>query len=342
MSAQELKAAIINAWPPGTEGAIDWGQAPGKHIEAVANALDAQAVAPAEQFAADVNPLTCSAARLAEWEGVLMLADSTTARSGTLQARRNAVISRFREWGQPTVPVIQATVGPLLDYADPLQLVVLTTDRAALTAAHTYSSDLITGSRNFSYGSPATVRWFVRDDGVISTAGAWVDITISASSVASLSLALYSPDGSFLTVAPKWRGSASTTTFRVYFRAFGIDALFYARAVFGAWSLQIVTTNVSDSGSISGASLFVEGMGRDARGNNGGAAPAFEFACLYEASKSRGAPDFDAARAAIKRLTFATRTSGLCFRSTGNTLADGDYAPLPDDANAIPDAMIPG
>lgn len=340
--SQELKSAIISAFPPGSEKAVAWHLAPGRHVEAVANTLDAQAIGPVEQFAADVSPLTCSAARLAEWEGIFMLADTTTARSGTLQARRNAVVSRFREWGQPTVPVIQATVGPLLDYADPSQLVVLTTDRAALTAAHTYASDLVTGSRNFSYGSPATVRWFVRDDGVISTAGAWVDITISASSVASLSLALYSPDGSSLTIAPGWRGTASTTTFRAYFRSFGYDALFNARPVFGAWSLQIVTTAVSDFGSISGAQLFVEGMGRDARGKEGGAAPAFEWAVMYEAAKSRGAPDFDAARAAIRRLTFATRTSGLCFRSTGTTLPDGDYAPLPDDANAIPDAMIPG
>ena len=50
----------------------------------------------------------------------------------------------------------------------------------------------------------------------------------------------------------------------------------------------------------------------------------------------------DAARAAARRINYGSRVGAIVLRSTGNTLAAGDYAFLPDDANALPDVMIPG
>jgi uncharacterized MnhB-related membrane protein len=62
---------------------------------------------------------------------------------------------------------------------------------------------------------------------------------------------------------------------------------------------------------------------------------------VYEADKSNGGFDIAAARAAIARITYATRIGALILREADGTLPAGEYTFLPDDDNAIPDAIIP-
>jgi len=69
---------------------------------------------------------------------------------GTLEARRRAVISRLREYGPPTIPMIQSVLAPLFDYSDPADVVVLECDRAALRTAHTYTGVLTSASTAIS------------------------------------------------------------------------------------------------------------------------------------------------------------------------------------------------
>ena len=70
-------------------------------------------------------------------------------------------------------------------------------------------------------------------------------------------------------------------------------------------------------------------------------AAKFELGVVYEEDKSSGAADIDAARKAIARITYATRIGALILREAGGVLPAGEYTFLPDDDNAIPDAIIP-
>jgi uncharacterized MnhB-related membrane protein len=70
-------------------------------------------------------------------------------------------------------------------------------------------------------------------------------------------------------------------------------------------------------------------------------AAQFELGVVYEADKSNGGADIAAARAAIARISYATRISALILREADGVLPAGEYTFLPDDDNAIPDAIIP-
>ena len=146
MSALALKEAIIGAFPPDVIDRVDWDDSPGQHVEAVANVLQDKAVDPVEQLILDACPLTCGSARLRDWERALGLAGSKTALFGTLESRRRAVISRLREYGPPTIPMIQGVLAPLFDYSDPADVVVLECDRPTLRTAHTYTGVLTSAS----------------------------------------------------------------------------------------------------------------------------------------------------------------------------------------------------
>ena len=332
ITAQELKDELIGAFPPGVEEFIDWNDAPGDLLQASGETIAGTAIDASERLRQDTNPLTCGSTKLADWENTLKLATTKTARTGTVTQRRRAVISRLREYGPPSIPFIQAILGPLLDYPDPSQLVVLESDHTAQNLAHTYSW---TSSVTYTAYIFPIVYLFVRDDANVSAAECWVDFTITTTNFVGLGVYLTAPNGTAIAIQPKWTGSASGTTFRLYFKGFA------GLPIFGLWSVEFFS-NALNSGTVTAVNLFCEGFGKDITGHDGGSWPKFEWAAVYESSKSNGNPDFDAARAAVKRINYGSRIGAIVLRSTGNTLAAGDFAFLPDDANALPDEMIPG
>ncbi len=334
ITAQELRDELQGAFPPGVEEFVDWNDVPGDVLQAFAETIAATAVDAAERLRQDINPLTCGVTKLADWESVLKLSTTKTARTGTVTQRRRAVISRLREYGPPSIPFIQAILGPLLDYPDPSQLVILEGDKAAQNAAHTYPW---VGSAPYSLGTTPTLQFFVRDDALVSAAGCWLDITITTTRLQSFCVNLQAPNGYLILLSPGWVGSPVAQTYRLYVKGMA------GQPIYGIWSAQIYANSFGDSGTVTAASLFCEGFGRDITRHDGGAgAGKYEWAAVFEPSKSNGSPDLDAARAAVQRINYGSRVGAIVLRSTGSTLAAGDYAFLPDDSNALPDEMIPG
>lgn len=318
MSALELKEAIIGAFPPGASERIDWEGSPGQHIEAVANVLQDKAVDPVEQLILDACPLTCGSARLRDWERALGLAGS------------RAVISRLREYGPPTIPMIQSVLAPLFDYSDPADVVVLECDRPTLRTAHTYTGVLTSASTAIS----CVYTWRVFDDGRLSASGVQLDVTLTHGDLTKLSCLVTAPSGETATASDFGRGAASGDTVRVCLPDMT------ATKVMGEWTVQI--NAASGAGTVDALEAFVEGAGRDSSGRPGLSAAQYELGVVYEADKSNGGFDIAAARAAIARIRYAMRISALILREAGGVLPDGEYAFLPGDANALPGAIIPG
>jgi len=329
-TAEELQQALIAAWPRGLHERIDWDGDPGNHLLAVSQTLLAKAVAPVDELAANACPLTATSARLVDWERALGLSASRTARFGTLDARRRAVIARLREYGPPTIPMIQSVVAPLLDYTDPADLVVLEADRTELRAAHTYTGVLVSATTDL----PCVYTFRVFDDGRLSPTGLQLDLTLSHGDLSKISVYVVAPTGETANVDNLGRGAASGDTIRV-----SIPTM-TAASVMGLWLVEVSAS--SGAGTLDAVSAFVEGWGRDSAGNPGLSAAKFEYGVVYEPAKSGGSPDINAARAAIARITYATRIGALILREVGGVLPAGDYTFLPDDDNAIPDTIVPG
>lgn len=330
MSALELKEAIIGAFPPGASERIDWDDSPGHHVEAVANVLQDKAVDPVEQLILDACPLTCGSARLRDWERALGLAGSKTALFGTLETRRRAVISRLREYGPPTIPMIQSVLAPLFDYADPADVVVLECDREDLRTAHTYTGVLTSGSTALS---GVTYTWRVFDDGRLSDSGVQLDVTLTHSDLTKLSVYVVAPSGETATASVFGRGAAAGATVRVSLPHM------VASSVAGLWTAEFSAS--AGAGTVDAVEAFVEGAGRDSSGRPGLSAAKYELGVVYEADKAGDGFDIAAARAAIARITYATRIGALILREADGTLPAGEYTFLPDDDNAIPDAIVP-
>ena len=330
MSALELKEAIIAAFPPGASERIDWEGSPGQHVEAIASVIQDKAVDPVEQLILDACPLTCGSARLRDWERALGLAGSKTALFGTLETRRRAVISRLREYGPPTIPMIQSVMAPLFDYADPADVVVLECDREDLRAAHTYTGVLTSGSTALS---GVTYTWRVFDDGRLSDSGVQLDVTLTHSDLTKLSVYVVAPSGETATASVFGRGAAAGATVRVSLPHM------VASSVAGLWTAEFSAS--AGAGTVDAVEAFVEGAGRDSSGRPGLSAAKFELGVVYEEDKSSGAADIDAARKAVARITYATRIGALILREADGVLPAGEYTFLPDDDNAIPDAIVP-
>jgi len=334
-TAAELKQTLIASWPPGTDGLIDWEDSPGKHIGAMAETFQSHAVAVVEELQQNSTPLTATSAHLRVWERALGLSTTRTARTGTIDRRRAQVVSRLREYGATTIAMIQSVIAPLLDYADPTDLVILEPDFDDLRAKHTYGTGLDTGV--FSVGNPRTLNFYVRDDAFVSPSGAQVDLILDHPNLAQVRLTLYAPDGSGAEIpaGSLGRGAASMMSLRAYFRSLrGVGP------IWGYWSLRV--ESLDGAGEVHDAELFVEGFGRDRVKNDGLGSAAFSFAAVYEPLKSRGNPDFDAARAAIARISYASRPGALVFIADASVgLSAGDYGSVPSD-NATPGACVPG
>lgn len=334
-TAEELRAALVAAFPPDVDRAVDLESGdpltPGAHLRATAQTLT-HATAAVDTLATELNPLT-TVAKLPEWERVFRLRGT-----GSTAQRQAALLSRLRELGQVTTRgMVQSVIAPLLGYTDASELVVLETDREALRVAHTYSWS---GSEDLTAGP--ILKFRVRDDAKVSPAGAQVDVTLASDELAELAATLTAPDGTtHQTLSPGTIGrGAYTGTIRLYFPAVaGADI---GGTFGGDWQLQIAMTGVG-AGTITAADLFVEGLGIDGTLNDGRGAAIYRWGVVIEDSKLGPAADLIAAREALERIRYACRPPSLLRRSVGGgALPDGDYAVIPGDPNAVPSGAVPG
>lgn len=330
MDLLDLKDELIDSLPPGSRDFLDFADpdGPGPMLEGCAGVLKDRGYDQVEQLRIEVNPATCQEA-LTEWERSLGLADTDAARVGDREQRRNQIFSRLREVGATTVANIQSVVGPLLDYADPSQLVVAEVDRDTLRAAHTYAW---TGSLPIS-GFVEQVQWHVLDDARVSDTGAQIDINLTHPDVSTIQAFLQAPDGRTISRSKIGRGAAAGS-FRLYYREMA------GAQVGGLWTLRINAT--SGTGTLTAADLFVEGFGRDAAGNDGLGAAKFFWGVIAEPHLMGPRANLAAAAAAVQRITYATRAGFLIFRSDEMTLPFGDFSAIPDDPHTIPSMCIPG
>lgn len=104
--------------------------------------------------------------------------------------------------------------------------------------------------------------------------------------------------------------------------------------VAGAWSIQLYM--FAGSATVTDAELFVEGQGRDARGDDGLGAQIWSWAVVADPNKFGAGADLGEAYAAVQRLTYA-RSNGYLVRRSATALAA-----IPDDPAAIPDMAVTG
>lgn len=113
-----------------------------------------------------------------------------------------------------------------------------------------------------------------------------IDTTLSTLlDVSGQTVTVQTPQGNYFAhVGTVGRGAASSTTYRLlHFPAVT------ASSVFGTWRVYVYTNGAS-TGTLEDCKLFVEGMGV-----SGLSGAAFEWAAVYEPTKSQGSPDLDAA-----------------------------------------------
>lgn len=331
LTVADVKEELIGAYPPDIGDFLDWEDIPGDIAEAEAAAILEHAIKDVEKLRLEANPLTVTQ-DLPEWEQVTGQTESRLARSGTVAQRRAQIISRLRERGATTVDMIRRVVQPFLNYADPSQIVVSEASRAELRAKHT-RHNVIPQILN---AAPKSVAWKVRDDAKVSKAGAQVDLTMHIPNLAHLVVQLSGPDGIPHTIIGPGVGGVAGTGVRLYFPACA------GENIYGTWGILISLTN-GDSGGLTEAELFVEGLGRDFKGNDGLGAAKFQWGVIVEDAKLGAGFDLRGAFSSIKRINYATRAGHIIRRSNGiGKLPPGQFAALPDDPNTIPDECIPG
>ena len=157
----ETREALLAALPPGVRETLADDVI--ALFDATASTIDDSAVAAVDALDADSSPLTCGSDRLRRWESDLGIASTRTALFGTLTARRAGVISRLREYGPPTVAMLQSVLAPLLDYSDPSTMAILEPARADVRLANTYYGVLVHAA--MSMVSAGIWQFYVSDGG---------------------------------------------------------------------------------------------------------------------------------------------------------------------------------
>jgi uncharacterized protein YmfQ (DUF2313 family) len=281
--------------------------------------------------------------KLEDFEVTLGLHFTQTAQFGTDAQRQGQLVGRFRESLPLTIAGIQTIMQPYLLYADPTQIQVIEPNRAAQKAAHTYA---FPSAVSIPFGTAVTITANVTDDSFVSDMGAQLFINLQvAGSAASGFITLTGPDdfsvgfdmGDYLSLGVP---SGMNTVFDLVLYApqfapqLNADKTGYnRRQIKGLWKLTVRNMDV-----INTASVFVEGVGRNAAGQDGLGAAMFEWGVLAEHAKMGAGADLAGAAAAIQRINHAHLIGDLILDPEGVNVTPM----IPDDPNAIPNEGIPG
>jgi hypothetical protein len=275
--------------------------------------------------------------KLPDWERVFGLTTTRTAQVGTVPARQNQVVSRWREAAGlgSTLDAISVVLGPLLGYNPTTPVQVLTTDRNLLRIEHSYEK-----SETVAGGSSLLYNFTPVDGGMVSKGGARVQLEWGGDYTAytgQVDVYLTAPDGAkahwvhtFVDDrAMDWLWSESVATNDG-------DSLVHVQQG-GGWQLEVANNT---SGSIDViATAFIEGVQVDHLApRQETAAAMFDWGAYADPAhlSESGVPaDFTAARQALKRIAFA--------HTNVNLIQSIDPYPDVDSGlhGSIPDECIP-
>lgn len=336
MTQAELKQLLVSLLPAGSEDLYDLDNSAnlGRTLNALAGTLKEVVADRVDQLKLEVNPSTI-VEDVPDWEDACGLSATDLARFGTLEQRRNAVLSVLREHGSFSIPDLQAGLAPYLLYTDPSAIEIIETDRAALRTAHTYSDStpLVVGAL-----STASRRLNVLDDPRVSPAGAQVSINLTGN-LAELRFTLTAPDGTQRLWPVRFLGDGAVT---------GQIYTLYAPelagvAIRGNWTLSL-TTGASGA-TLNSWSLFVEGLGVNltgpppyppGRNGEGLGAAMFQFLVMVDPTLLGTGYDLGGAYRAIQRLKPAHVLGNYGLKSQY-----GDNCAIPDDPQTLPDRCLP-
>ena len=340
---EQARTSLKSHFPPGASDLYDWDN-PDTDIYR----LTLAAAQYLKQFGYDYvdllqlqefSPAT-AVLKLPDWEAALGISYGSASPANQWTAtRQNAVVSKLREGGACTLANIRAAIEPLLGYstANVGTLQVIETNRAALTAAHTYTN--ATGATIGAVGN-AVQTVTVADDGVISAAGVQVTVTLTTAAVSLVSFVLLGPAGSAGQVSASWsagylgNGAASNSTYTLYLPSAA------GKAINGVWNFTVQAGSAAVT--LVNWAVIVEGAGRDSAGNDGLGASIFEWGVMAEPPKANS-PDYIGARRALARMQPAYSKAKLLFQTQDTVHSTGyQNAAIPDDPLCLPDSVIPG
>jgi hypothetical protein len=187
-----------------------------------------------------------------------------------------------------------------------------------MRAAHTYTDGKSYPAAN---GISASVN--VPDGGMVSRAGAQLDVAFATVPASPFVVTLHSPTQRFRQWTSVTLGPASTK--------YHLCALEFAGDVCGGvWSASVQALSFNTTvPALSSWSVFVEGVGRSGLGGDLVSWGAYVDPTL--AGRGAAPADLDGARAAISRVKHA-HTAGYLLTS---------LAAIPDDPTSLPDACLP-
>lgn len=342
MTTTEILAQLKAYLPPGLAPKL--GPDLLGFLEVVADRLKARCADLADRLRQEASPLTCEQ-MLPDWEAAFGLTETTISRFGSVAARQAQLVSQWRAHSSLSIPDLRALLQPFLLYADPTQIQILEADRAALKAAHTYpSNDTFVV---IPIGFPGVSTTFtVKDDGPLSEAGAQLRVKISGY-LEELDFTLVGPDGGMQ--QGHWpagylgRGQVLQQEYMLYAPTgllFGAPPQQTSTAgnTGGTWALLIYSTG-PHPGTLHEAGLFVESVGRNARGGEGLGCAVHEFAVVVDQTLLGAGADLYAARQMLERAKGGWTRAGLLKK---NAVMGGGLLAIPDEPTTLPEESIPG
>jgi hypothetical protein len=265
---------------------------------------------------AELEPRT-AVEKVIDFEEALGIAGSRTAKSGTLTQRRAAVIAKFREWGAGfRVHTIKAVLGTLLGYANPPDIEVLEVDRAGLKLQNSYGM-----ACDFTIPNAATttIPIYVRDGGIVSPAGAQLNLLFDAAPLTGFTIRLTAPNKAY----KEWVQGATNLWQSVPVVLYAAELA--GAACNGVWQLAITNASGSDRTLYSDAWLFVEGLARGQR--TGGA--IFTWGVAPDPNQVTNA-DYASAELSVQRLGHAHTEGALVLsKEPWPTVFSGPNAAIP-------------
>lgn len=337
-SQREVLQILQRMLPAGSEQLYDMRPHAyiGGSFGALASTLKDTLTDRIEALRLEINPSTITE-NLPEWEQACGLAYTPIALYGTTAQRRNAVLAALRMSGSFSLDDIRAIVQPYFLYADPSQIQILETPRAAFTAAHTYVN-----------ATPITVPMLttgqsfvtVPDDPRVSQAGATAFVNLTTTRADRMTFVIESPGGQYAAFGAGWLSANPLSVTGADFTLYA--PVFAGHRIRGRWSLGF--GNLEAGVTLNSWGLFTEGQGviydtasPPSRLGEGLGAGIFEFAVVADPALLGAGYDLEGALRALTRWKPA-HTLGTIVQAQ---MVTGTACAIPDTLSAIPDRAIP-
>lgn len=335
MTQAELKRLLISLLPEGSADlyALENTDIIGGQLNALAGTLKDTLADRFDAAVRNLNPATADE-NIPTWEAATGLSNSKTALYGTSAQRRNAYLAVLRMRGAFALSDIRAIIQPYFLYADPTQIEILESDRAAQRTAHTYPG--------IALGPSPVVRGTVSvaDDPRVSPAGAILTFALTTTRLDALVLTVSGPGGYF---AQRVAGFFDTEATSVVGQTYRVNLPEFAgQTINGTWTVEWFSSALVNV-TILSWSLFVEGLGMNYAGSpptpngEGLGAAQFDFVVVADPALLGTGYDLDGAQRALTRWKPAHTAGGV----TELSAALGTVCAIPDTTNAIPDNAIP-